>query len=122
MQVNLRTHDEQIVDARSAARFAGHEAEPRPGVRPGHIPGSHNVPYTEFTEGDGTFKSPEALVRLFAAHGVDPAKACTTTCGSGITAAIVLLGLALVNAKKTALYDGSWAEWGVRLDAPVETS
>ena len=91
-------------------------------MRPGHIKGSHNVPYTEFTNEDGTFKSPDALRQVFAAHGVDPAKPSITTCGSGITAAIALLGLTLVNAKKAALYDGSWAEWGARLEVPVEIS
>jgi thiosulfate/3-mercaptopyruvate sulfurtransferase len=122
MQANFKSQGEQVVDARGAARFAGREPEPRPGVRPGHIKGSHNVPYTEFTNEDGTFKSPGALKQVFAAHGVDPAKPSITTCGSGITAAIALLGLTLVNAKKAALYDGSWAEWGARLEVPVEIS
>jgi thiosulfate/3-mercaptopyruvate sulfurtransferase len=122
MRANLASHDEQVVDARSAARFAGREPEPRPGVRPGHIPGSRNVPYTEFTNEDETFKAPEALARLFAESGVDISKPAATTCGSGITAAIVLLGLTLAGAKRAALYDGSWAEWGARKDARVVTS
>jgi thiosulfate/3-mercaptopyruvate sulfurtransferase len=122
IRTNLSTHVEQIVDARGAPRFAGHEAEPRPGVRSGHIPRSRNIPYTEFTEDGGTFKSPDALKKLFAQNKIDPARPVTTTCGSGITAAIALLGLTVVGAKKTALYDGSWAELGARDDAPIETS
>ena len=113
---------EQIVDARSADRFAGREPEPRPGVRCGHIPGSLNVPYTELTESDGTLRSKDALVKLFAAHGVDLARPCVTTCGSGITAAIEMLALTVAGNEKVALYDGSWAEWGAHSDALIETA
>jgi len=121
VKANIASKAEQVVDARGAGRFGAKEPEPRPGTKGGHIPGSTNTPYTEFTNQNGTLKSAAELTRIFAARGIDPAKPVVTTCGSGVTASIVLLGLAVLGAKKTALYDGSWSEWGTRADAPIET-
>ncbi|HEY1614633.1 MAG TPA: 3-mercaptopyruvate sulfurtransferase [Rhizomicrobium sp.] len=122
MRNNRETPRESVVDFRSAPRFAGREKEPRAGVRPGHIPGSVNLPYTELVSTDGTLKQRDVLERLFSEAGVDVARPIVTTCGSGITAAIGALALAAIGAHDVALYDGSWAEWGTRSEAPVETA
>ncbi len=113
--------NEQILDARSPGRFAGAEAEPRPGLRAGHIPGSKNLHYRTLFEADGTMKSAEDLRALFEAAGVDLAKPVVTTCGSGITACALSLALARVGHTRNAVYDGSWTEWGAYPDLAVET-
>lgn len=121
MTENLKTKAEQVVDARSAARFAGAAPEPRPGVRPGHMPGSRNLPYTELFREDGTWKQGDELRRTFKAAGVDFNRPMVATCGSGITAATIVFGAQLLGTSKTALYDGSWAEWGGHSSTPVVT-
>jgi thiosulfate/3-mercaptopyruvate sulfurtransferase len=117
----LKSGSAQIADARSAPRFRGEEAEPRPGVRAGHMPGARNVHYASLLRPDGTLKSPEEIRSIFEAAGIDLSKPVVTSCGSGITAAILTLGLTLVGAKEHALYDGSWTEWGGNPDNPVAT-
>jgi thiosulfate/3-mercaptopyruvate sulfurtransferase len=102
----------QIVDARSAARFEGREADPRPGLRAGHIPGSRNVPYAALLDADGTLKSEAELRAIFAGAGVDTGKPVVASCGSGVTAGIVALALAVLGRSDAAVYDGSWVEWG----------
>ncbi len=118
---NLVTHREQVVDARSRGRFDGSEAEPRPGLKRGHIPGSINLPAAEMLDPEtGIFLSRDALAAKIKAAGIDPTKPVICTCGSGVTAAIVMLALHEIGARNLALYDGSWAEWGARADAPIE--
>lgn len=113
--------DHEILDARSAGRFSGTDPEPRAGLRGGHIPGSKNVPFTSLLNADGTMKTPDALRAVFAAAGVDLAKPAITTCGSGVTAAIISLALELIGKTDHSLYDGSWTEWGAFPTLPVAT-
>jgi thiosulfate/3-mercaptopyruvate sulfurtransferase len=109
----------QVVDARSGTRYRGEEKEPRPGVEPGHMPGSRNVHYASLIE-NGQMKDAAALEAVFEAAGVDPAQPMTTTCGSGVTAAILALAVEKMGQKVPRLYDGSWAEWGSKPDTPKE--
>ncbi len=116
----LETGSAQVVDARSGPRFRGEEAEPRPGVRPGHMPGARNVHYSAL-QSDGRLKDPDALRAVFAQNGVDIERPVVTTCGSGVTAAIVALALETLGHPPRALYDGSWSEWGSDAARPVAT-
>jgi thiosulfate/3-mercaptopyruvate sulfurtransferase len=113
--------DHVIVDARSPERFKGTAPEPRPGLRSGHIPGSVNLHYATLLNSDGTMKDRDALRAAFDAAGVDMKKPVITTCGSGVTAAILNLALARLGKTDHALYDGSWAEWGMYDDLEVTT-
>jgi thiosulfate/3-mercaptopyruvate sulfurtransferase len=118
----LTSKEKQIIDARSASRFAGAEPEPRPGCRPGHIPGSLNAHYDAMLNpADKTVKNSDALKALFEGAGVDLGKPVVTTCGSGVTACMLALGLHLIGKHDVAVYDGSWADWGTAEDTPVET-
>ena len=108
----LKSGFAQVADARSGTRFRGEEVEPRAHVRAGHMPGAKNVHYASLLKADGTLKSPEEIKAVFTAAGVDLSKPVITSCGSGVTAAILTLGLTLIGARDHALYDGSWTEWG----------
>ena len=111
----------QIVDARSAARFRGEAPEPREGLRSGHIPKSSNVPFDTLLNGDKTLKSPDATRQIFEAAGVDLGQPIITSCGSGVTAAVLALALERIGHHDWSLYDGSWTEWGMFSTVPVET-
>ena len=104
--------DLPLVDARGKGRFEGSDADPRPGIAPGHIPGSRNLPYASMYREDGTFKSGEALTREFEAAGIDPTEPFIATCGSGVTANALIFAARRLGGKGHKLYDGSWSEWG----------
>lgn len=113
--------DYEIVDARAAERFAGEVDEPRPGLRKGHIPGSKNLPFKDILNPDGTLMDADGLRAAFDAAGVDLSKPVITTCGSGVTAAILSLALERIGKTDHSLYDGSWSEWGAFPTLPVAT-
>ncbi len=122
MLANLKTGREQVVDARSRGRFEGRDPEPRPELRGGHIPGSLNLPFTDLMEMESQTMKPRAeIAACLAAAGIDPRRPVTTTCGSGITAAVLALGLHMTGHRGVAVYDGSWCDWGAGEDTPVET-
>jgi len=110
----------QIADARAAGRFTGRDAEPREGMRSGHMPGARNVPVGSLSE-NGQLKSLDSLREIFASAGVDLNKPVVTSCGSGVTAAVITLALTSLGHEDNRLYDGSWSEWGSRQDTPVVT-
>ena len=113
--------ESQIIDARGAGRFDGSTPEPRAGLRSGHMPGAHNLPYDKLLNDDGTLKTAEQLRALFTGAGIDLEKPIVTSCGSGVSAAVLLLGLTTLGHTANTLYDGSWSEWGSRDDTPIVT-
>lgn len=121
MKALVRDKFATILDARSPERFAGTTPEPRKGLRSGHIPGAHNVPYGQVLNADGTLRSRDELHALFEAAGVDPHTPVVTSCGSGITACVLALALAETGHRRTSVYDGSWGEWGADESLPIES-
>lgn len=117
----LETRSAQVVDARPAARFRGEAPEPRQGLRAGHMPGARNIPWDSVVNADGTMKSASELREVFKSGGVDPSGPIVTTCGSGVSAAILALALARMGVKDVPIYDGSWSEWGAAANTPVMT-
>jgi thiosulfate/3-mercaptopyruvate sulfurtransferase len=110
-QILTGNHD-PLVDARGRGRFEGTEADPRPGIAAGHIPGARNLPFAALYNEDGTFRSVDEIRRLFAEAGVDPAQPFVASCGSGVTANSVIFAAHLLGSDTGRLYDGSWSEWG----------
>ncbi len=118
----LASSDEQLIDARPAARFHGDVPEPRPGLRGGHMPGARNLPYDTLVSDSGDLKPPAALIAAFEDAAIDLDRPIVASCGSGISAAILALALARLGRADAAVYDGSWAEWGSRDDTAVVTA
>ena len=122
MIANVKSRAEQVIDARAADRFEGRAPEPRAGIRAGHIPGALNLPYnTLFDAATGTMKPLEELRKAFAGAGVDTEKPIVTSCGSGVSAGVLTLALYRLGVQNTALYDGSWSEWGKADGPPIAT-
>jgi len=121
MKALIKKPGAQIVDARPAGRFEGRDGEPRAGLRKGHIPGSRNIPSQELLMPDGTLKPAEDLAALFKAANIDVTRPVVATCGSGVTASMLALALAVLGQTNAAVYDGSWAEWGADNSLPIET-
>ncbi len=119
---DLTSDREQVVDARSRGRFAGTEPEIRAGIRSGHMPGAKNLPFTELLGPDATMAPAERIAQLFRDAGVDPKRPIVTSCGSGVTACVLALGLYQIGHRNAAIYDGSWTEWGGRKDTAVTTT
>ncbi len=117
----LADGETQLIDARPAPRFRGEAPEPRAGLRSGHMPGARNVPWAGLITPEGTMKTGDDLRVAFASAGVDLDGPIVTTCGSGVSAALLALALARIGREDVAVYDGSWTEWGARSDTPVET-
>lgn len=115
----LASGTRQVVDARSPSRFSGEEAEARPNMRAGHMPGAHNVPNSALFEADGCYKSAEQLSAVFEAAGVDLKAPIVASCGSGVTAANIIVAATIIGVETPVLYDGSWAEWGGRPDTDI---
>ena len=111
---------EQVADARSAGRFSAREPEPRAGLRSGHIPGSVNLPFVDLIDIDGRMKTDDQLAMAFDGAGIDLRLPLTTTCGSGVSAAVLALAAYRLGKTDVAVYDGSWSEWGARADTPIE--
>ena len=120
MKANVASGAEQVLDARSAARFSGEEPDPRPATHAGHIPGSKNLPYGELFNADGTWKQGDALKAAFEGAGIDLSRPLVTTCGSGITASVLAFGAHLLG-NEAAVYDGGWSEWGADRSTPKAT-